>query len=185
MNFGRGMTLEPTGFDDDTVAALRSWLDSNKPIPVAIELFQDAMDRIDRSEYRLAVIDARTALEVLVDGVLLGYLDASGSALDEACRLLNVRLEGVDSSEEAVQRSAINRKLGHACSQALGLDLHDGNPALWRRWLSAKDLRERGAHRGARIGRSDASEAVNAMGDIIGEIRRKLGSAAWMHDQAD
>jgi hypothetical protein len=139
-----------------------------------MELFQDAMDRIDRSEYRLAVIDARTALEVMIDTVLLGRLDVSGSTLDEICRLLRVQPEGVDSVEEALQWSSINRKLGHACKQLLGLDLRAGNSDLWRRWFDAKRLREQGAHRGVPVGRNDAIEAVNVIGEIMEEIRRTL-----------
>ena len=161
---------------------LHSWLISTRPIPLAIELFQDAKDRLGRSEYRLAVIDARTALEVFVDEVLLGYFCASGISLEEASRVLGVEPRNVQTLEDALQRSPINRKIGQALKQALNLDLHNGNPPLWKRWLRAKELRERGAHRGQEVVRTEAIEAVNTMGEIIQSVSRALKSAAWLED---
>ena len=183
--FGHGMSLGPRGFDDQAMERLRSLLNSTRPIPVAIALFQDAKDRLDRSEYRLAVIDARTALEVFVDEVLLGYFSAPGTSLEEACRVLDVESRKVQTLEDALQHSLINRKLGHALKQVLNLDLHDGDPQLWQRWLRAKEIRERGAHRGQEVGRIEAIEAINTMGEIMESIRNAPKSAAWVKDRSD
>jgi hypothetical protein len=185
MGFGHGMTLEPQGIDAQAMESLRSWLSSTKSVPVAIELFQDARDRLDRAEYRLAIIDARTALEVFVDEVLLGYFSASGTLLEEACQVLDVEPRKVKTFEDALQRSLINRKVGHALKEALNLDLHDGNLQLWQRWSRAKELRERGAHRGEEVDRAEALEAVNTMGEILDHIRRALRSASWLQDSPE
>ncbi len=182
IGFGQGMALEPESFDAQTMGTLRSWLSSTRPVLTTFVFFSDARDRLDREEYRLAVIDARTALEVLVDGVLLAYFALSRTPLEEACRLLDVEPTKVQSVEEALQRATINRKLGEVLKRVLDLDIRDGAPALWRRWLAAKKLREAGAHRGKEISRADAFEAVNTMGELIREITVASRKAAWAGD---
>jgi len=185
MGFGHAITLEPQGSDAQTMGTLRSWLSSTRPVPVAIELFQDAKDRLDRAEYRLAVIDARTALEVLVDEVLFEYFSASGASLEEACRVLGVDPQKVQTLEDSLQFSPISRKLGNALKQALELDLHNGNSSLWQRWLRSKELREKGVHRGEEVNRAEALEAVNTMGEIIDNIWQALRSAHWLQDRPE
>ena len=185
LGFGQGMTLEPRGFGAETMERLHSWLNSTQPIPVTIELLQAARDRLDRSEHRLAVIDARTALEVLVDEVLLGYFSGSGISLEEASRILNPQFTGAQTLEDALQHSGINRKLGHALKQALNLDLHNGSPELWQKWRRAKELREAGTHRGEPVDPCEANEAVDTIGEIIDNIRRALRGAPWMRGDPD
>jgi hypothetical protein len=83
---------------------------------VAIELFQDAKDRLDRSEYRLSVIDARTALEVFVDEVLLEYFSASGTSLKEACQVLKVDQERANAGRR--HATLPYEPQGRPCSEA-------------------------------------------------------------------
>lgn len=182
IGFGQGMTLEPESFDAQTTGTLRAWLSSTRPVLTTFMLFSDAKDRLDREEYRLAVIDARTALEVLIDELLLAYFTLSSTSLEEGCRLLDVETTRVQSLEEGLQRALINRKLGHGMRQVLQLDIHNGAPSLWKRWLAAKKLREIGAHRGQEINRTEAIEAVNTMGELIREISLALRKASWAGD---
>ncbi len=67
----------------------------------------------------------------------------------------------------------------------MGIDLHNGYPELWTRWLNAKTLREQGAHQGEEIDRAEAIEAVNSMGEIMGIVSEGLRAAPWLHDQAE
>lgn len=179
IGFGQGMTVEPESFDAQTIGTLRAWLCSTRPVLTTFMLFSDAKDRLDREEYRLAVIDARTALEVLIDELLLAFFALSGTSLEDGCRLLDVETTKVQSLEEALQRASINRKLGEAIKQVLHLDIHNGAPALWERWLAAKKLREAGAHRGTEVGRAEAFEAVNTMGEMMRKISVALRQASW------
>jgi hypothetical protein len=181
LGFGHGMSLEPKGFDPMTLERLRSWLSSTNPVPLPFELFLDAKDRLDRKDDRLAVIDARTALEVFLDQILLTYLSVTSFTIAEAGKLLDVDVghHNIQEFEEALQRSSINRKLGHALNQAIRLDIHNGTPELWKRWLSAKEVRERGAHRGQSIEHDEAVEAVNCMGEILSNMRDALRNADW------
>ena len=185
VSFGQGMTLQPTGLDEEMLNEFRSWLSTTKGIPVFFDLFRDANDRLDRSEYRMAVIDARTALEVFVDEVLLGYFHSQKTTIECACRILGVQPRDDETLETALDSGRINRKLGHALKVALGLDLHDGNPDLWQRWLKAKKLREKGAHQGRESGREEAIEAVNTVGEIIDNIRQGLKASDWLEREVE
>lgn len=182
--FGQGMTLRVVGLSDEVLNELHSWLNSEKTVPIFFDLYRDAKDGLDRSEYRRAIIDARTALEVLLDEVLLGYFFSKNTTIECACRILDIPPKGVESLETAVDRARINRKLGHAMKIVLNLDLHDGNPELWQKWLRAKELREKGIHRGRGTNRSEAVDAVNSMGKLIDSIRQALGSVDWLEDEA-
>ena len=75
----------------------------------------------------------------------------------------------------------VNRRIGNELRATLSIDIHDGNPQLWQKWLRAKELRERAAHRGQQIERVEAVEAVNSMGEIMDQIKQALHSASWLH----
>lgn len=179
---GRGITMAPESPAPERQQRLHSWLSTSDAIPLPFELFQDARDRLDRGDDRLAVIDARTALEVFLDQILLTYLTVSAFTLEEAGKVLDVDVDhhDIQEIEEALQRSSINRKLGHALHQAMNLDIHNGSPQLWQKWLWAKQLREKGAHRGQNVEHDEAVEAVNCMGEILSRMREALSNAAWM-----
>ena len=183
--FGHGITMEPPPPTPETLQELQSWLDSTKEVPLPWELFYDAKDRLDRGDDRLAVIDARTALEVFLDQILLTYFTLPGHSMEEICKVLDIdaNRRKIQDIEEALQRSAIDRKLGHALKEVIGLDIHDGNPELWKKWLGAKELREKGVHRGRMVGHDEAIEAVNCMGEILSKMREALGAAGWLKDE--
>lgn len=184
-SFGHGITIAPASVTPEILATLRSRLMSDGEIPISFELFQDSRDRLDRGEYRLAVMDARTALEVWVDKALLGFFEASNISLESGCQILGVQIARTENLADALQQASINRKLGHALNEALGIDLHNGYPELWTKWLNAKTLREQGAHQGEEIDRAEAIEAVNSMGEIMGIVSEGLRAAPWLHDQAE
>lgn len=168
MGLGRGLTLEPT-LSPMTVANIRHWLQHPRPVPVFALLFADSKEKLDAGDYRSAVIDARTALEVLVDEVLLIHFAHNHADLSAVCQILDVQAKRVTSAEDALRRAEVNRKLGNGLKKAIGLDLHNDSE-LWTRWLSAKQARETGAHRGASLTKEEASAAVNSMGDVIDKV---------------
>lgn len=177
LRYGSGLTLQPQ-LGPDRVAAIKVHLLGERARHPSVDLFLDAKDYLDRREYRLAVINARTALEVLVDQVLLTYFITQGVALPDVRQILHIRPALIATVEAAVQWAEINRKLGHGLKVALNLDIPDGNPKLWEAWLKAKSVREKGIHRGSDTSRSDAIEAVNTMGRIVDDIWSALGKAA-------
>ena len=187
VEMGHGISLQPTPLPSDVVQSIHDWLGDTRPVPLFGELFQDAKDRLDRGDDRQAVIDARTALEVFLDQVLLAYFTLPGRSLEDVGRIIDVNIAyyNIQNAEEALQRASINRKLGHALNEALGLDIHNGNPKLWSRWLDAKELREEGVHRGRTVEHAQAVDAVNCMGEVISEMRRVLSGISWLHDQPD
>ena len=178
-SFGNGMTLGITGVTPQTLDTLRGRLKSGEEVALPFELFMDAKDRLHRGEYRLAVVDARTALEVWVDKILLVYFQIQETSLESACQILDVRSGRAENLEDALQQAAINRKLGNALSIAVPMDLHNGYPKLWQLWLVAKDLREQGVHQGQEIDRTRAIDAVNTMGEIMGITREALNASTW------
>jgi len=187
LGFGQGLTMEPTPMTAETLQALQDRLSTTEEVPLPWELFLDAKDRLDRRDDRQAVIDARTSLEVFLDQLLLANFTTVGLSIGEVGRVLDVNVQryNIQEVEEALQYSNINRKLGHALKQTIDLDLHDGSPELWKSWLKAKNLREKGVHKGQTVQHDDAVEAVNCMGEIITKMRQSLRNAAWYQDQLE
>ena len=107
--------------------------------------------------------------------------------MEEAGKVLDVDVDrySIQDVEEALQRSQINRKLGHALKDVIHLDIHNGSPELWKRWLNAKELREKGVHRGRTVEHAQAVEAVNCMGEILSKIRETSGEVSWMDNKPE
>ncbi|MCL4552298.1 MAG: hypothetical protein M1305_01905 [Candidatus Marsarchaeota archaeon] len=176
-DYGAGAVLiQP--IEPSVVKRIRDELLAGAEIPIAFELFSDAKDHLDQTNYRLAVIDARTALEVFVDQVLLSYFSGLLDPIQEAVDTLKLdKKRKYQDLDDAIQRAWINNKLGPGLCAALPqLDLEQKPAGLWCGWLAAKRLREGAAHRGAVVDKQQARDAVNAMGMIMSEALKATGS---------
>lgn len=151
---------------------------SEGEVPLIFDLFADASDHLDRGNYRLGVIDARTALEVLVDEVLLDYFGKLQDPVNEARQLFKFDTKKKQHTLEEIVRWGvnINLKLSEGIAAALGLDFRNQLTGLWEDWEKAKALREKAAHRGMRVDQTDAENAVRTIGRMIEEIQKKTGN---------
>lgn len=130
------------------------------------ELLMNARDYLDLNNYRMAVIEARTCIEVLVDQLLLGYFKHQGTTIENAKTLLEVsKNKQCTTLEDVLERAKINAKLANGLKQALGRSLKDDGK-LWGRWLKAKKNREKAVHRAIEIDETEAKEAINVLTDI-------------------
>jgi hypothetical protein len=132
------------------------------------ELAMNARDYLELGNYRMAVIESRTCIEVLVDQLLLDHFKHHGTTIEKAKTLLGVGRKKRCTTLEDVFAEAnnINAKLTNGLKEAKGKSLDDDS-ALWVRWRKAKGNRENAVHRAINITETDAKEAIDVLKDII------------------
>ena len=109
-------------------------------------LFLNAQNYLEFGDYRMAIIESRTALEVLIDGMLADAF--SGLETGQVREILKLPSAlSVSDNKEAIASARINDKLKHGLRKATGASPAD-KPALWKQWRKAKTLREEAVHYG-------------------------------------
>ena len=167
---GRGFGPTQPLRDEQFHRTLRASLLMAERVPDLVdELELRALSLLSRGEYRLAVVEARTALEVALDSELYSALHESSDSLAQACALLGVKKRGsIRSIEDALSWANINAKLS-AAAALLKKDLLA--PSLDVEWPFAKILRERAFHSGHDVSQDDGTAAVQAMFQLAERIR--------------
>lgn len=162
-----GLTLArnpaPVGFQ----AELQEWL--YKPhIPLHGLLLLNAKANMQIGDYRMAIIDSRSSLEVMVDGILTeGF---SSKSFQQVCEALKVkRAPAASGIRGAIDSATINDKLKHGLRSAVGWSLADA-AGLWRRWLNGKRIREEAVHYGQAVTERQAEDHIA----LVDEIRDML-----------
>lgn len=164
--FGKGMTLEPVGLLPATDLQFRQRLKVYSPPSLYAELAMNARDYLDLGDYRMAIIESRTCVEVVIDQLLWANFTKQGTSVETVKRLLNVRRRDVQSIEDALEKAWINNKLTKGLKYVLGKGL-DEDIALWEKWLKAKHNRERAVHKGVEVSEADAKETVDTLSQIF------------------
>ena len=112
----------------------------------------------------MAIVESRTALEVLLDGILMKAF--SGMGIDHVRRALKIpKGSRILDLQDALRSSSVNNKLKHGLRNATGKSPAD-DTALWRKWLKAKKIREDVVHYGQSVNRQDADIHVSAVENI-------------------
>jgi len=170
-SFGKGMTLEPVGLLPETDQKFRQRLKVYGPLSLYAELAMNARDYLDLGNYRMAVIESRTCIEVIIDQLLEANFTERGVNVEEARKLLNVSKKGVQTIADVLEKAWINNRLTKGLKYILGKGLAE-DIALWEKWLKAKNDRERAVHEGADISEADAKEAIDTLYQIFNFITR-------------
>jgi HEPN domain-containing protein len=173
MNFAKGLTLARLPHDSGFHNNLQTRLTLRESVPTHLELLQDAQDYLDRGEYRQAVIDSRTALEVYLDQTLEAVFQRDNWSHDKIKKALCLSQKwsspSLDHIREALKAASINNKLKRGLRETLGVKLgEDGK--LWYRWRKAKECREGSAHYGDYVSREVATKAVDTIREIMSRI---------------
>lgn len=145
--------------------SLQRWLLDEEPVDLVRDLQLNALDLLDQHQYRMAVVEARTALEIAVDEALLSAMTASAVHPRAAATVLECKLSPDATLRDALDNASIGRKLGRACGEYLGINLL--STSLGPRWQRAKELRENAIHSGAAVSQSEASEAIEFTSEMI------------------
>lgn len=169
--FGKGVTLNPVGLLEATDQQFRQRLKVYGPTRLYVELYMNAKDYLDLGNYRMAVIESRTCLEVIVDQLLQTYFTEEENDIEAARNLLDVSKKRVRTIGDVLEQAKINKKLTKGLKKVLGRGLDD-NVDLWRRWRKVKENREKAVHRGGDISETDAKESVDVLSEIIGFVSR-------------
>lgn len=165
-SFGKGMTLEPVGLLPETDQKFRQRLKVYSLTPLYTEVAMNARDYLDLGNYRMAVIESRTCVEVVIDQLLQAHFTERGTSVEKVKRLLNVRRKDIQTIEDALEKAWINNKLTKGLKHVLGKSL-DENVDLWERWLKAKSNRERAVHRAVDVSEADAKDAIETLSQIF------------------
>ena len=137
------------------------------------ELVMNARDYLDLENYRMAVIESRTCIEVIVDQLLEVHFTKQGTNVETACELLNVNKKGVQAIENVLEKAWINNKLTEGLKKVLGKSLAE-DVDLWKRWLRAKSNREKAVHKAVDVSEADAKDAIDTLSQILDFIRANL-----------
>jgi len=170
-SFGKGMTLEPVGLLPETDQKFRQRLKVYGPLSLYAELAMNARDYLDLGNYRMAVIESRTCIEVIIDQLLEANFTERGVNVEEARKLLNVSKKGVQTIADVLEKAWINNRLTKGLKYVFGKGLAE-DIALWEKWLKAKNDRERAVHEGADISEANAKEVIDTLYQIFNFITR-------------
>jgi len=172
MSFGKGMTLEPTGLLPQIDQQFRQRLQVYSLPSLYAELILNASDYLDLGNYRMAVIEARTCIEVIIDQILETVFTQRQIELETVKELLDVRRKDIQTVEDALEKAWINNKLTKGLGYVLGRSL-DTDVELWKKWLKAKSNREKAVHKAIDISEIDAKNAVETLSEIFEFITKK------------
>jgi HEPN domain-containing protein len=166
VKYGRGITLEPISLLPEDIARFVAGLSTYSHMAVTKELFMSAEDYFDQRDYRMTVIEARTCVEVAVDQVLLKEFKKKDEDLNELRKMFGVSKKFAGTIESVIEKATINDKLTKGLKKAIDVSLDDIEHN-WRKWLTAKDSRERAVHKAEIISRAEASNALELAKHII------------------
>lgn len=167
MSFGKGMTLEPVGLLPETDQKFRQRLKIYGPLSLYAELAMNARDYLDLGNYRMAVIESRTCIEILVDQLLLDDFAHKGKTIEDAKKLLEVSKRAACATlEDVLEIASINVKLKKGLKEVIGKSLAEDN-ALWGKWLKAKNNRERAVHKAVDVREGEAKDALDTLSQIF------------------
>jgi len=168
-----GVTLAPV-LSPSREHQFRTRLMTHKPTSIIAELSMNARDYLELNNYRMAVIESRTCIEVLVDLALSDYFARTGITIEEAKKLLKIyKVVRCETIDDVLKRAEINVKLKRGFKRAIGKSLAEKR-TLWQKWLRAKTNRENAVHKGADISAADARESVSATLEIINLVAKEL-----------
>jgi hypothetical protein len=170
---GQGLGLRAPNLNASTTETIRQMLADDVQVHDSLDLLSDAKDYLDRGQYRLGVIDARTALEVQLDLLLKSHFERHQTSIPEMIQILDSKKDAT-SVDEVLEYAKIDRKLKHGLREIFGLDLPAVNGRLWQNWQACKEIRDRGTHAGNRVGKNDAKDAVNTIVAIMSVIREAM-----------
>lgn len=173
-----GVTLVQPLMERSFHERLQDWLWSNCTPDIVDELEISAQGLLDQGNYRMAVIDARTALEIALDRALMEALVRSPSPEEDVAHVLSVSGKRSVGLREILSRATIKRKLTRGAEAYLGRTLLP--KPLDDEWRLAKSLREGAVHYGESVEEGDATLAIQAMFRISDGIRelRTIAHAA-------
>jgi len=167
VSFGKGMTLEPVGLLPETDQKFRQRLKVYGPLSLYAELAMNARDYLGLGNYRMAVIESRTCIEILVDQLLLDDFAHKGKTIEDAKKLLEVGKRAACATlEDVLEIASINVKLKKGLKEVVGKSLAEDN-ALWGKWLKAKNNREKAAHKAVDVLEADAKDAIDTLSQIF------------------
>jgi predicted transcriptional regulator len=133
----------------------------------------NARDYLDLRNYRMAVIESRTCIEVVIDQILETEFARRGTDIEEVKKILGVNnKKDVQIIEDVLENAWINNKLKKGLKYVLGQGLNE-DIDLWQKWLKAKKNREKAVHKAIDISEADAENAVDTLSQIFDFIIKK------------
>jgi len=166
----KGISIKPPT-NHKRESQLRERLKNSLPPSLVVELAMNARDYLEVDNYRMALIEARTCVEVFIDRLLTGYFQLKALPLADIKSILKVKQDvKCESVSDVLQQAWINNKLKNGLKEAVGKSLAEES-ALWERWSKLKNNREKAVHSATSIYEIDAIDGVKTLMDIIDFIK--------------
>ena len=156
--FTRGLRIAVVNDGHAIHDQLRQMTQGGEGVPIHVDLLLASIRAVWETDYRLAVIEAVSALEVFVDTRLYSSLVNSGDMTEEEFDLFMYN-DGQVLSDR--MKKPIRR---------IGLTSPADNQALWQEWLAANGLRRNVVHAGYQVTEEEAKTVVRAIQNLLDEM---------------
>lgn len=156
--FNRGLRIAVVNDGQTIQDQVRQMAESGERVPIHADLLMASIRAVWETDYRLAVIEAVSALEVFVDNRLYSSLVDSGDMTEE-------EFDEFMYDDGQVLSDRMKKPI-----RRIGLTSPADNQALWQRWLAANGLRRNVVHAGYQVTAEEAKTVVQAVQDLLGEM---------------
>jgi hypothetical protein len=162
--------LAPTSWDEsvgeerlaeEAVELHNRALDNEQPYLRVFQFARAARGERLAGNVTRAVLDASTAVEMLVSVTIRAGSEVRGMSLEET---------------EWLDRGGVKRKVREGLSKVLGRELDIADPGTaWGRWFSDGYMcRNRAIHEGVSLGMEDAERAITQAAEVFAEVKADL-----------
>ncbi len=156
--FSKGLRIAVVNDGQTIHDQVRQMAEDGESVPIHVDLLLASIRAVWETDYRLAVIEAVSALEVFVDNRLYSSLVDSGDIIEEEFDQFMYD-DGQALSDR--MKKPIRR---------IGLTSPADNQALWHEWLAANGLRRNVVHAGYQVTEEEAKTVVRAVQDLLDEM---------------
>lgn len=167
--------LGPARRDDspEIQSTVSSWLSSDRPIQLHDVLLLNAKDFLDREDYRSALMESSSAVEVCVEQFLRTAYRSWGWSEIRTAKYL-----------ESKHNWQISNRIKKLIAEVTGRRL--ASDPVWDPWYRAKRLRDKVVHAGLLLPHTDqdkATKAVTACEEMIKTVRSLPVAEEQKHDK--
>lgn len=158
--YGKGLEIAIVNETRSVHERVRVLLGSGEEIPLHSEMFLSARRLLGERSFRQSVVEAISALQVLVEQVL---------------RVGRERGQISNGEAETLRQDRLSDLMKNPFRKILGWSPADSQE-LWSAWLKANELRRAIVHQGARPEESETTRSLEAVEALANETESKLAS---------
>jgi hypothetical protein len=156
--FSQGLRIAVVNDGQTVHDEVRRMADAGEGVPIHADLLLAAIRAMWENDYRLAIIEAVSALEVFVDDRLFSSLVRFGEMTEED-------FDQFMNDHGRVLSDRMKKPI-----RTVGLTSPADNQELWENWLAANSLRRDVVHAGYQVTEDEAKTVVRAVQELLEEM---------------